>query len=76
MKRQRPSKRRSIEPPETAYGKDVEDKHEAAESPEFERGEQEGLKEEVAQHLSKDAKEGKKHAAKDKALAKRVRRGK
>ena len=50
--------------------------HEAAEASVFERGEKEGLKEAVVQHLSDDAKEGKKHAAKDRALAKRVKKGK
>lgn len=50
--------------------------HEAGESAEFERGEKEGVKEAVVQHLTGDAKEGVKHAAKDKALARRVKRGK
>jgi len=51
-------------------------KHEAAESSDFERGEKEGLKEAVSKHLSDDAKEGVAHAAKDRALARRVKRGK
>ncbi len=56
--------------------------HEAAESPEFERGEEEeakelkGTKAAVVKHLTEDSKEGQKHAAKDAALAKRVKKGK
>lgn len=50
--------------------------HEAAESSQFKRGEKEGLKEAVTKHLDEDAQEGVKHAAEDRALSRRVKRGK